>query len=123
MLRSLVGSEMCIRDSGKSAEVLLQEGQRCSASGLEVAASSSEACSQTGMCCWKEATSALQWGHGILSCVSGSCCVSQRSICASRSARLLHFCLLYTSDAADEEDSVDLGGRRILKQNTREMKK
>eukprot|EP00656_Telonema_subtile_P054094 TRINITY_DN7985_c0_g1_i2.p2 TRINITY_DN7985_c0_g1~~TRINITY_DN7985_c0_g1_i2.p2 ORF type:complete len:104 (-),score=17.08 TRINITY_DN7985_c0_g1_i2:10-321(-) len=24
-------------------------------------------------------------------------------------------CLLYTSDAADEEDSVDLGGRRILK--------
>ena len=25
------------------------------------------------------------------------------------------FCLLYTSDAADEEDSVDLGGRRILK--------
>src|SRR5664280_3219307 len=25
-------------------------------------------------------------------------------------------CLLYTSDAADEEDSVDLGGRRIIKQ-------
>src|SRR5664280_2224551 len=24
-----------------------------------------------------------------------------------------HACLLYTSDAADEEDSVDLGGRRI----------
>src|SRR5664279_1902648 len=24
-------------------------------------------------------------------------------------------CLLYTSDAADEEDSVDLGGRRIMK--------
>ena len=23
-------------------------------------------------------------------------------------------CLLYTSDAADEEDSVDLGGRRFL---------
>ena len=28
-------------------------------------------------------------------------------------------CLLYTSDAADEEDSVDLGGRRIIqKKNT-----
>eukprot|EP00658_Telonema_sp_P-2_P063194 TRINITY_DN51913_c0_g1_i1.p1 TRINITY_DN51913_c0_g1~~TRINITY_DN51913_c0_g1_i1.p1 ORF type:complete len:140 (-),score=53.25 TRINITY_DN51913_c0_g1_i1:69-488(-) len=27
----------------------------------------------------------------------------------------LIFCLLYTSDAADEEDSVDLGGRRIIK--------
>src|SRR5665648_382772 len=30
--------------------------------------------------------------------------------------RELHLtCLLYTSDAADEEDSVDLGGRRIIK--------
>ena len=28
---------------------------------------------------------------------------------------ILRPCLLYTSDAADEEDSVDLGGRRILK--------
>src|SRR5664279_6383585 len=27
----------------------------------------------------------------------------------------LDLCLLYTSDAADEEDSVDLGGRRIIK--------
>eukprot|EP00658_Telonema_sp_P-2_P054514 TRINITY_DN4336_c0_g1_i2.p1 TRINITY_DN4336_c0_g1~~TRINITY_DN4336_c0_g1_i2.p1 ORF type:complete len:141 (-),score=26.96 TRINITY_DN4336_c0_g1_i2:37-459(-) len=28
---------------------------------------------------------------------------------------LMEACLLYTSDAADEEDSVDLGGRRIIK--------
>ena len=28
-------------------------------------------------------------------------------------------CLLYTSDAADEEDSVDLGGRRIIKKKTK----
>eukprot|EP00658_Telonema_sp_P-2_P022710 TRINITY_DN19083_c0_g1_i1.p1 TRINITY_DN19083_c0_g1~~TRINITY_DN19083_c0_g1_i1.p1 ORF type:complete len:281 (-),score=56.89 TRINITY_DN19083_c0_g1_i1:84-926(-) len=27
----------------------------------------------------------------------------------------IYICLLYTSDAADEEDSVDLGGRRIIK--------
>src|SRR5665648_729065 len=27
----------------------------------------------------------------------------------------LTVCLLYTSDAADEEDSVDLGGRRVIK--------
>ena len=27
-------------------------------------------------------------------------------------------CLLYTSDAADEEDSVDLGGRRSIKKKT-----
>ena len=29
--------------------------------------------------------------------------------------RGIGICLLYTSDAADEEDSVDLGGRRIIK--------
>src|SRR5664279_6591230 len=34
------------------------------------------------------------------------------TICWLRSMRP---CLLYTSDAADEEDSVDLGGRRIIK--------
>src|SRR5678816_4879346 len=28
---------------------------------------------------------------------------------------LPHTCLLYTSDAADERSSVDLGGRRIIK--------
>ena len=28
---------------------------------------------------------------------------------------LLNGCLLYTSDAADERSSVDLGGRRIIK--------
>ena len=28
---------------------------------------------------------------------------------------LIHTCLLYTSDAADERSSVDLGGRRIIK--------
>ena len=30
----------------------------------------------------------------------------------------LHICLLYTSDAADERSSVDLGGRRIIKKKT-----
>ena len=28
---------------------------------------------------------------------------------------IMNICLLYTSDAADERSSVDLGGRRILK--------
>src|SRR5664279_6108937 len=31
-------------------------------------------------------------------------------------------CLLYTSDAADEEDSVDLGGRRIIKKKKTKQK-
>ena len=36
-----------------------------------------------------------------------------------RSGELHPFtCLLYTSDAADERSSVDLGGRRILKKKT-----
>ena len=33
----------------------------------------------------------------------------------SKFKRMVKGCLLYTSDAADEEDSVDLGGRRIIK--------
>eukprot|EP00658_Telonema_sp_P-2_P079412 TRINITY_DN7662_c0_g1_i4.p1 TRINITY_DN7662_c0_g1~~TRINITY_DN7662_c0_g1_i4.p1 ORF type:complete len:165 (-),score=30.12 TRINITY_DN7662_c0_g1_i4:79-573(-) len=32
-------------------------------------------------------------------------------------------CLLYTSDAADEEDSVDLGGRRIIKKKKQIQKR
>eukprot|EP00658_Telonema_sp_P-2_P054703 TRINITY_DN43517_c0_g1_i3.p1 TRINITY_DN43517_c0_g1~~TRINITY_DN43517_c0_g1_i3.p1 ORF type:complete len:103 (+),score=17.16 TRINITY_DN43517_c0_g1_i3:170-478(+) len=32
-------------------------------------------------------------------------------------------CLLYTSDAADEEDSVDLGGRRIIKKKKKRKNK
>ena len=31
------------------------------------------------------------------------------------SEKLIISCLLYTSDAADERSSVDLGGRRIIK--------
>ena len=32
-------------------------------------------------------------------------------------------CLLYTSDAADERSSVDLGGRRIIKKKTNTKQK
>src|SRR5664280_9538 len=35
--------------------------------------------------------------------------------CKNMRMSLAWYCLLYTSDAADEEDSVDLGGRRIIK--------
>ena len=33
-----------------------------------------------------------------------------------------YLCLLYTSDAADEEDSVDFGGRRSIKKKQRKKK-
>ena len=47
------------------------------------------------------------------------------SMMPSRS-RLVSTCLLYTSDAADERSSVDLGGRRTIqkkKQNNTKKKK
>ena len=37
--------------------------------------------------------------------------------------RQVETCLLYTSDAADEEDSVDLGGSRIIKKKEEKKKK
>ena len=40
------------------------------------------------------------------------------SITAQRRTSL---CLLYTSDAADERSSVDLGGRRIIKKKKRTL--
>ena len=33
-----------------------------------------------------------------------------------------NICLLYTSDAADERSSVDLGGRRIIKKKEQKKK-
>eukprot|EP00658_Telonema_sp_P-2_P081847 TRINITY_DN8498_c0_g1_i1.p1 TRINITY_DN8498_c0_g1~~TRINITY_DN8498_c0_g1_i1.p1 ORF type:complete len:117 (-),score=19.22 TRINITY_DN8498_c0_g1_i1:51-401(-) len=50
---------------------------------------------------------------------------SRCSICPDRSSpySALIPCLLYTSDAADEEDSVDLGGRRIIKKKKKKKRK
>ena len=33
--------------------------------------------------------------------------------------KIIFTCLLYTSDAADERSSVDLGGRRIIKKKNK----
>ena len=38
---------------------------------------------------------------------------------SSSDGLVLEDCLLYTSDAADERSSVDLGGRRIIKKKTK----
>ena len=37
---------------------------------------------------------------------------------ATQVSDLAQICLLYTSDAADERSSVDLGGRRIIKKKS-----
>ena len=42
-------------------------------------------------------------------------CLAARSATILSYCLMSNFCLLYTSDAADERSSVDLGGRRIIK--------
>eukprot|EP00658_Telonema_sp_P-2_P017498 TRINITY_DN16806_c0_g1_i2.p1 TRINITY_DN16806_c0_g1~~TRINITY_DN16806_c0_g1_i2.p1 ORF type:complete len:386 (-),score=57.14 TRINITY_DN16806_c0_g1_i2:17-1174(-) len=42
---------------------------------------------------------------------------------AARAKQLFETCLLYTSDAADEEDSGDIGGGRIIKKKTRRRRR
>ena len=42
---------------------------------------------------------------------------------AASAAVRLAGCLLYTSDAADERSSVDLGGRRIIKKKTHDRQR
>ena len=43
--------------------------------------------------------------------------------CMELDNRIIMICLLYTSDAADERSSVDLGGRRIIKKKNINKKK
>ena len=43
-----------------------------------------------------------------------------RQIIDTRNWHIFQVCLLYTSDAADERSSVDLGGRRIIKKKKQE---
>src|SRR5664280_2722803 len=70
--------------------------------------------------CWAKIPSASQAGCAITpTTVSRSSTIKilQGFSTRPRSRSLATWdasCLLYTSDAADEEDSVDLGGRRIL---------
>ena len=47
----------------------------------------------------------------------------QRRRLLGQAADQIGVCLLYTSDAADERSSVDLGGRRIIKKKTDEIQK
>ena len=56
------------------------------------------------------------------------CAIEQRSLHTTQREMLKigsnapEICLLYTSDAADERSSVDLGGRRIIKNKKRKRK-
>eukprot|EP00658_Telonema_sp_P-2_P000478 TRINITY_DN10182_c0_g2_i4.p1 TRINITY_DN10182_c0_g2~~TRINITY_DN10182_c0_g2_i4.p1 ORF type:complete len:105 (-),score=23.04 TRINITY_DN10182_c0_g2_i4:63-377(-) len=91
MLRSLVGSEMCIRDSQHCCPRLHQHIPH----------------RHRGPHCQHHLPQRL--------CDRPPQRHRQAYPLTHRLPLHTHTCLLYTSDAADEEDSVDLGGRRIIK--------
>eukprot|EP00658_Telonema_sp_P-2_P068104 TRINITY_DN5702_c0_g1_i7.p1 TRINITY_DN5702_c0_g1~~TRINITY_DN5702_c0_g1_i7.p1 ORF type:complete len:126 (+),score=51.71 TRINITY_DN5702_c0_g1_i7:78-455(+) len=91
MLRSLVGSEMCIRDSPKAGQS------------------------------WEAAVLGEPRLHATTE--HGDCKVVDPRDLVWQLIRRAVSCLLYTSDAADEEDSVDLGGRRIIKKKKNKKNK
>ena len=65
---------------------------------------------------------AEQWGRVLWSVSVGSRSTDpdrELSSVVGLDVELIGGCLLYTSDAADERSSVDLGGRRIIKKKTR----
>ena len=71
---------------------------------------------------WWALVLTLLVGTPILSCI-GAIGVALTVGLRKGGVLLSLLCLLYTSDAADEEDSVDLGGRRIIKKKNEEKRK
>eukprot|EP00658_Telonema_sp_P-2_P028966 TRINITY_DN22093_c0_g1_i1.p1 TRINITY_DN22093_c0_g1~~TRINITY_DN22093_c0_g1_i1.p1 ORF type:complete len:106 (+),score=24.13 TRINITY_DN22093_c0_g1_i1:157-474(+) len=104
MLRSLVGSEMCIRD-------------RCSYQGIPSSSDDGHPLDaqqdRTYVGC-REHTHTLKFIIDLQSHITPLTTFKKKSF---------RICLLYTSDAADEEDSVDLGGRRIIKKKKNRIHK
>eukprot|EP00658_Telonema_sp_P-2_P074801 TRINITY_DN64097_c0_g1_i1.p1 TRINITY_DN64097_c0_g1~~TRINITY_DN64097_c0_g1_i1.p1 ORF type:complete len:149 (-),score=46.97 TRINITY_DN64097_c0_g1_i1:91-537(-) len=109
MLRSLVGSEMCIRDRLRDEAVHITVG------GAQLAAAGTivqrvEVLHGKGAPRLRRLCGLLEeflGGLGAAGEVDGDSEQEEEEedvLC----------CLLYTSDAADEEDSVGLGGRRII---------
>eukprot|EP00658_Telonema_sp_P-2_P045037 TRINITY_DN32942_c0_g1_i1.p1 TRINITY_DN32942_c0_g1~~TRINITY_DN32942_c0_g1_i1.p1 ORF type:complete len:142 (+),score=60.69 TRINITY_DN32942_c0_g1_i1:15-440(+) len=113
MLRSLVGSEMCIRDrcKGKLNEAMdLVNHYRTEEAIVKL---------QQGV----EAVAELKERPGFLGLDFLDEFFFGADGYESLKAKIedkIYVCLLYTSDAADEEDSVDLGGRRIIKKKKKQ---
>ena len=55
---------------------------------------------------------------GVVNIVTGAGPTGQAIVDHPGIDKIAFTCLLYTSDAADERSSVDLGGRRIIKKKT-----
>eukprot|EP00658_Telonema_sp_P-2_P014211 TRINITY_DN15397_c0_g1_i2.p1 TRINITY_DN15397_c0_g1~~TRINITY_DN15397_c0_g1_i2.p1 ORF type:complete len:150 (-),score=44.62 TRINITY_DN15397_c0_g1_i2:24-473(-) len=135
MLRSLVGSEMCMRDSINAEyggalyqaaggmqdawldkhtdlahridelQVDAQEVARLSRAGKDTTRIQSQLS--------RDSAKLTTWLESLRRTLPNLPLSDQEA--GRRSGMLIRTCLLYTSDAADEEDSVDLGGRRIIK--------
>eukprot|EP00658_Telonema_sp_P-2_P064371 TRINITY_DN53323_c0_g1_i1.p1 TRINITY_DN53323_c0_g1~~TRINITY_DN53323_c0_g1_i1.p1 ORF type:complete len:115 (-),score=32.40 TRINITY_DN53323_c0_g1_i1:16-360(-) len=114
MLRSLVGSEMCIRDSLeiRNRQCVSQLDQRIrDTHSVEKELTTKSA----GDSASKQEVSRL---HGAVEVLSRE--LTEAKVEIDRLETDKHelvksmSCLLYTSDAADEEDSVDIGGRRSI---------
>src|SRR5678810_630428 len=131
----LVGSEMCIRDRRGTALHALFLGATVTAThtagvyALCLLYTSDAADERSSVDLggrrffYKQKTA-----YEISACLVGSeMCIRDRrgtalhalflgaTVTATHTAGVYALCLLYTSDAADERSSVDLGGRRIIK--------
>ena len=95
MLRSLVGSEMCIRDRDYSAGT------------ITVTPASQTGLSAGIVGCYMKFSNGTRDDYALITAYDGSV--------ITLSHPHYNFCLLYTSDAADDLLCVDLGGRRIIK--------
>eukprot|EP00658_Telonema_sp_P-2_P077183 TRINITY_DN6922_c0_g1_i5.p1 TRINITY_DN6922_c0_g1~~TRINITY_DN6922_c0_g1_i5.p1 ORF type:complete len:127 (-),score=30.77 TRINITY_DN6922_c0_g1_i5:3-383(-) len=111
MLRSLVGSEMCIRDRRKyEMQDVVAIGHIAEAFVLELGSPELR---------FEMLGRLILSRHRLVIPDEARWPIHPASVCP---VLCVDTCLLYTSDAADEEDSVDLGGRRIIKKKKKTEK-
>eukprot|EP00658_Telonema_sp_P-2_P046580 TRINITY_DN3481_c0_g1_i4.p1 TRINITY_DN3481_c0_g1~~TRINITY_DN3481_c0_g1_i4.p1 ORF type:complete len:168 (+),score=66.32 TRINITY_DN3481_c0_g1_i4:46-504(+) len=137
MLRSLVGSEMCIRDrvstqSTGTADPSTMFEESPEESREEISRLRSQLKATSRMLetrVLEESATHGCLGDSVKSLKSVPPEVLQEDLRRVQSsddydnASCYYSCLLYTSDAADEEDSVDLGGRRIIKKKKKKRER
>ena len=125
-----MGSEMCIRDSHKVVQEVDVETKTVDASGAEVTVVGVE---RQLICNYEihvtgiytdigssSATATLavrydQDGWKYFDMPMTTISIAGRDFADFLMSKLILVCLLYTSDAADDMQCVDLGGRRIIK--------
>src|SRR5678809_1187672 len=112
---------MCIRDSGYLALRFdmrgcgESEGERGRVICLEQVADTKSAFDFLAQTEYANAQRIAVFGHSFGAAVAVYAAGTDARIAACISSGGWGHCLLYTSDAADERSSVDLGGRRIIK--------